>query len=39
MQRAARLIRPDIARLPNANTGFRADLPGFENAYVLDVAQ
>ncbi|MGD9537700.1 MAG: asparagine synthase-related protein [Alphaproteobacteria bacterium] len=29
MQRAAQLIRPDIARLPNANTGFRADLPGW----------
>lgn len=29
MQRAARLIRPDVARLPNANTGFRADLPGW----------
>ena len=29
MQRAAQLINPAIARLPNANTGFRADLPGW----------
>jgi len=29
MQRAARLINPAVARLPNANTGFRADLPGW----------
>jgi asparagine synthetase B (glutamine-hydrolysing) len=29
MQRAAQLINPEIARLPNANTGFRADLPGW----------
>ena len=29
MQHAARILNPEMARLPNANTGFRADLPGW----------
>ncbi|MDF1749148.1 MAG: asparagine synthase-related protein [Alphaproteobacteria bacterium] len=36
VRRALRILSPDVARLPNANTGFRADLPLWaETAAVL----